>query len=182
MRYGTLFPGEPQVARYLADRGREQAALLREVEGCEEMGIRLLLPAPPTPSGRRSPQQDVGREAPAASSGKAFLAARRARYAEAQRVTEELQFWAERCRSALAGLFVKSTEELRTVCDPQTKTPKALLSLYFLVPRASVPHFRRRFRKLPPAGEGQLLLSGPWPPYNFVLPKPAAAERAGGST
>lgn len=179
MRYGTLFPGQPQVARFLADRSREQAALLQEVEGCEEMGIRLLMPVPATPSGRRSPQRGERPTSPDAPSGKAYLAARRARYAEAKRVTEEMQHWAERCRRSLSGLFIKSVDEKRTICDPQTQTPKALLSLYFLVPRAFLPTFHQRCRELLAAVPTQLLLSGPWPPYNFVLPKSATAKRAG---
>lgn len=179
MRYGTHFAGEPQIIRFLTDHGREHAALLQEVEGCEEMGIRLLLPAPAPPFVQPPPQQGEVPTAPEGPAGRAYLAARRARYAEAAKVTEEMQHWVECCRRSLSGLFVKSVDERRAVCDPQTQTPKALLSLYFLVPRACLPPFRRQFRKLHATVPAQLLLSGPWPPYNFVLPKPAAAERAG---
>jgi hypothetical protein len=43
-----------------------------------------------------------------------------------------------------------------------------LLSLYFLVPRDSVGCFRRAARGLHRNESVKLLLSGPWPPYNFV--------------
>jgi hypothetical protein len=36
------------------------------------------------------------------------------------------------------------------------------------VPRASVESFRRAARHLRPKESVKLLLSGPWPPYNFV--------------
>lgn len=176
MRYGSLFAGESQVVFFLADRAREHAALLQDVEGCEEMGIRLILPAAPPRHG--SAQRDSGAASHGDPPGKAYLAGRRALYAEEEEVAEALEFWAERCRRALAGLFVNSAAERRTVRDPQAPGPKALLSLYFLVPRSSVPQFRHRFQELPTTGPVQLLLSGPWPPYNFVLPKTAAAENA----
>jgi hypothetical protein len=36
------------------------------------------------------------------------------------------------------------------------------------VPRAAVEAFRRAARHLHPKESVKLLLSGPWPPYNFV--------------
>jgi hypothetical protein len=177
MRYGNLFAEEAGIGRYLTDRLQEHARLLQQVEGFEEMGIRLLLPSPASPASHRSPQQ-AGRNGQAGSFGKAYLADRRAHYAEANRVSEELHRRADHCREALAGLFVNSVAKRRTVRDPQTQMPKVLLSLDFLVPRAAVPRFRLRFRDLCRTGPTQLLLSGPWPPYNFVLPKPDLPEHA----
>ena len=49
---------------------------------------------------------------------------------------------------------------------PSPRLP--LLSLYFLVDRAVVESFRQAFRRLSEAESARLLLSGPWPPYNFV--------------
>jgi hypothetical protein len=46
-----------------------------------------------------------------------------------------------------------------------------MLSLYFLVPKKSIDPFRRVFRHMRRRMETtKLLLSGPWPPYSFVLP------------
>jgi hypothetical protein len=174
MRYGAIFEGESQVIRFLAERSRAHAALLREVEGREEMGFRLLLPTASTPA----PHLETGPEMQAGPSGKTYLASRRARYAEEERVSGEMGLLAERCRCALGGLFDKCTVERRTVGDPRSQTPKALLSLCFLVPRVSLPHFRRRFEELRATLPTQPRLSGPWPPYNFVLPKTAPGGQA----
>jgi hypothetical protein len=40
--------------------------------------------------------------------------------------------------------------------------------LFFLVPRPAVDSFRLAFRQLTKSESARLLLSGPWPPYNFV--------------
>jgi hypothetical protein len=47
-----------------------------------------------------------------------------------------------------------------------------LLSLYFLVPGSAVESFRQAFRHLSATEPARLLLSGPWPPYNFVTNNP----------
>jgi len=44
--------------------------------------------------------------------------------------------------------------------------------LYFLVPRPAQGAFREVARGLSAQGPGAVLLSGPWPPYNFVLAAP----------
>ena len=178
MRYGSLFEEESQVIRFLTDRSREHAALLQEVEGREEMGFRLLLPTASGPAPQRFPHLETGPETQSAPSGKTYLAGRRARYAEEERMTEEIRLLAERSRGALGGLFDKCKIERRTVTDPRSQTPNALLSLYFLVPRVSLPQFRRRFGELRLTLPTRPRLSGPWPPYNFVLPKTASTGQA----
>ena len=91
-----------------------------------------------------------------------YLTARKAHYAHQDRWTEEYRQVSERCLAQFAGLFVKSKTEA-----PSPRLP--LLSLYFLIPRPAVAAFRRAFRQLTETESARLLLSGPWPPYNFVL-------------
>ena len=83
------------------------------------------------------------------------------------RWTKEYRQAAERCRAQFAGLFVKCTTEA-----PSPRLP--LLSLYFLVPRPAVTSFRQAFRQLTETESARLLLSGPWPPYNFVTSGPSS--------
>ena len=61
----------------------------------------------------------------------------------------------------LSGLFVR-----RKVESPSREEP--LLSLYFLVPRTSVECFREATRQCLKDGPAKPVVSGPWPPYNFV--------------
>jgi hypothetical protein len=82
---------------------------------------------------------------------------------------------------ALAGLFVKSKMETTAIANRQPPIPNhqptisnhqaPMLSLYFLVPGKSIDPFRRVIRQMRSRMEStKLLLTGPWPPYNFVLP------------
>ena len=71
----------------------------------------------------------------------------------------------ERLRGALGGL-AESTETDRCV-----RADQGFSSLYFLVKRGAVESFRQAFRRIERAESARLLLSGPWPPYNFVAPK-----------
>ena len=43
-----------------------------------------------------------------------------------------------------------------------------LISLYFLTPATYADEFLRKARHIRPPSAAKLLLSGPWPPYNFV--------------
>jgi len=53
-----------------------------------------------------------------------------------------------------------------------------LLSMYFLVPRPAQGAFREAARGLSAPGPAAVLLSGPWPPYNFVLAAPPLTKAA----
>ena len=90
-----------------------------------------------------------------------YLTARKAHYASQDRWTEEYRQAAERCREQLTGLYVKCKTE-----PPSPRLP--LLSLYFLVSRPALEPFRLAFRQLTESESARLMLSGPWPPYNFV--------------
>jgi hypothetical protein len=171
MRFGNLADGELQVRRNLIERSGEYGTMLREVAGCEEMGIRLLLPSPPVSACRTDagpmPEDGAGRRENFA--GTNYLADRRLHYTEREGLARERDRLAEKCHSAFSGLCVKWKAECRTVRDPQTGQLQILLSLFFLVPRSNLPSFRRKYRKIHPDLPERVLLSGPWPPYNFVL-------------
>jgi hypothetical protein len=165
MRYGCLIAEESQVLRLLEERGQQYEALLKELEGCVEMGIRILI----AECGMRNaewrmenPQSEI-RNPESLTPGRAYLAVRKVYYEQEERFAKKINELAERCRMAFSGLFVKC----KTECSP-LRIP--ILSLYFLVPRRSVETFRQVFRYMRLKESAKLLLSGPWPPYNFVLP------------
>ncbi|MBI3077546.1 MAG: GvpL/GvpF family gas vesicle protein [Deltaproteobacteria bacterium] len=158
MRYGCVFEEEPQVVELIRVHGEEYGAVLRGLDGCVEMGVRVL---PPTGSPSRCspiPPQIRG------ASGRAYLAARAARYAREEAADRAVAAVAERLRGALDGL----AERIET--DRAVRTDRALSSLYFLVKRGAVEPFRLAFRHIERAEAARLLLSGPWPPYNFATP------------
>ena len=65
---------------------------------------------------------------------------------------------------AFAGLYGKQRTET-AARDGQT-----VLSLYFLIPRGLIGPFKDVFRRVVETAGARALLSGPWPPYNFVTP------------
>lgn len=157
MRYGCLFGEESQVVELLGVHGEEYAAALRGLDGCVEMGVRIL---PPTESSVRCPPSSSEIEG---ASGRAYLTDRAARYAREEEVARALAVVMERLGGALGGL----AERIET--DRGVKrVGRGLCSLYFLVKRGAVESFRREFRRIERAEPARLLLSGPWPPYNFV--------------
>ncbi len=170
MRYGCVLEQETQVIQLLEEHGPQYEAILQELEGCVEMGLRVLLPAASlatvSPGGLEGSREDVERHPldPAVTPecpGLAYLTARKAHYVHQDRWTQEYRQAADRCLAQFAGLFVK--------CKTEAPSPRLpLLSLYFLVPRNAVESFRQAFRHLIETESARLLLSGPWPPYNFV--------------
>ena len=175
MRYGCVVEQESQAIRLLEEHGLHYEALLQELDGCVEMGLRVLLPSGPwamvIPGGPEAGREVAGPcpPDPAAAAdrlGLTYLTARKAHYASQDRWTTEYRQAAERCREQFTGMYVKCTTE-----PPSPRLP--LLSLYFLVPRPMVESFRQAFRQLTESESARLLLSGPWPPYNFVTAGPS---------
>ncbi len=166
LRYGCVVPQETRGIELLDEYNPQYESLLQELEGCVEMGLRILLPeaSPGLSPGSReiAGPPPLAPPAPPERLGLAYLTARKAHYAHQDSWTEEYRQVSDRCLARLAGLFVKSKTEA-----PSPRLP--LLSLYFLIPRPAVAAFRRAFRQLTETESARLLLSGPWPPYNFVI-------------
>jgi hypothetical protein len=151
LRYGCLMDSEEQVVQLLEDHCREYEALLDRLRGMTEMGIRLLWPASAAlpPSLAQSP-------------GAAYLTALRNRYGSQDTPAADEVLLADRIVALLASW---STEQHREVSLSQQGR---LLSLYFLTPKSAAEEFRGKVREITTPCGVKLLLSGPWPPYNFV--------------
>jgi len=173
MRYGCRFKSVAEVRTWLRERAGQYHALLARLDGCVEMGVRALLMEA---AGLRD-DDDLRRDgaaglipAPVAASsrGAAYLAARRSHFA----ITERAERTAQTVRDALSGRFREAMVETRGT------GASAMVSLYFLVERGALGGFRAAFGRIGAAAE-TLMLTGPWPPYNFVC---GAAAGAGGNS
>lgn len=151
LRYGCVMENESAVLSLLEEHHQEYGARLARLLGMTEMGIRVLWPAragvlpgvPPSPGAR-------------------YLASLRNRYPSANALDAEEGQLADRITGWLSGCF---TEQRREV---SSSSQRRLLSLYFLTPRTGVERFRSQARSICPPSGAKLLLSGPWPPYNFA--------------
>ena len=152
LRYGCLMESRSAILRLLENHGQEYRALLGRLRGNTEMGIRILWPGRPgaLPESPLSP-------------GSRYLASLRSRYGCAGSLAPEEARLADQIAVRLAGLY---TEQQREV---SASGRGRLLSLYFLTPKTGVERFRHMVPSICPGSGAKLLLSGPWPPYNFVV-------------
>lgn len=139
LRYGCVLRDEFAIVRLLRQHRSEYRRLLAEFTGMAEMGVRVLQPGP-------------AEAAPVCSSGRQYLAALRRRLgADEDPMARHIRGW-------LSGLYARE----------QADFGGRMLSLYFLVPHAAIEAFRLRARQIPRPASQALLITGPWPPYNFV--------------
>jgi hypothetical protein len=152
VRYGCLMHSESEIIRLLEDHRQEYGALLGRLDGMNEMGIRVLCPARPGPVSRGP-----------LSPGAAYLASLRNRYGSGDSLAPEEAELADQIAALLSGCYSERRREISPANQGR------LLSLYFLMPKAGVEQFRNKVRQIRPPGGAKLLLSGPWPPYNFAV-------------
>jgi hypothetical protein len=160
LRYGALAVDRHEVAAVMEKHQAEYRSLLQTLDGLAEIGIKLLLDGSP---GRTRLDATAVLPAPPGSAeppGASYLSARKLSYRSADRMEDRDSDLVEEISASVAGLFVR-----RKVERP---SHDRLLRLYFLVPRAAVACFRRTSRQGFRNQPVKLLLSGPWPPYNFV--------------
>jgi len=170
MRYGCTFDKESQVIRFLEEAPLNFKALLVELEGCVEMGIRVLNFGC-EPGGVQygcASHQTVNADTFPSGPGRDYLNARKAHYADEELFAQKASSLLEKYEAAFDGLFVKVKAEFPSIQSFRPAKRDISLALYFLVPRGSLHSFRAVFRQLCMDESAKLLMSGPWPPYNFV--------------
>ena len=160
MRYGCLLGSAPEVRELLNRRGEYFKAVLAELEGCVEMGVRALSPA--TSRRAREPVA-VGTAGP---SGTDYLAARQRVYSATDADGDEADAAIRAIRDALAPCAVKSKADRSRMGD------RRAASICFLVRWEEVAELREAFRRFQEEADLKLLLTGPWPPYSFVAAEP----------
>jgi hypothetical protein len=162
MRYGCLFEEEAQIRRLLEQECGTYQALLEELKDCVEMGLRVLLEDEGTKEAPASSLPLCSPQLISPSSGTAYLAAQKDRYAAKDQANVVQAGIVSEILSSLSGLFLRSKQESSRV------EGRLLISFYFLVPIGVVDSFRRMSGNLHIKESEKILLSGPWLPYNFV--------------
>ncbi len=163
MRYGCCLGTINEVRTWVAKRAPELRQLLDRLEGCVEMGVRI---APSRASTTRPAAAGAALRAAARAprnAGAAYLAARRNELA----LDDSIEHAAQDARIGLRALARE--------CVMETAAPgqRPMVSLYFLVEKAKLNAWRAAFARIAAAVDAAMLLSGPWPPYNFVCGGPA---------
>lgn len=173
LRYGCVLGQESDVVELLRAQGGTYAERLRGVDGCVEMGIRVSTAERGSPDKGNCGVKRAGGQGDVycTFSGIAYLDRRKELYAERVRRAHEAAASVQRLRAALAGLFLRCKTEHCAALGPGSIFHVPLLSLHFLVKREGLPSFRAAVLRIDLTERARLLLSGPWPPYNFAVPE-----------
>ena len=148
IRYGSLLPDQEAVIEHLTEKAEHYHQTLAELNGCDEMGIRLPM-ATPEPNSHPTKKPTSGHE---------YLQSIRRKYA----ATEQAEKESAKLDLALAGLYRKRCGEAGLFANQ----PMYLIS--YLVPRSQLDAFRAKLDNLLETGTDKVIVSGPWPPYNFA--------------
>lgn len=165
MKLFTMFSSRDRAAADLRARHREIAPVLKRIRGCQEWGVRVV---------RRQMKPSSIVSGRANSSGTAFLTAKKRARDEAREGLLKAATAAERVFTTLSRLARASQRREA----PENATTPPLVEAAFLVPSAKRARFRAAVGKSASACRKagvDLVLTGPWPAYNFVQ---RSSERA----
>ncbi len=168
LRFGAYLDKEIEVVRLLERQEKRYEKLLNELFGCVEMGLRMVIRDFPRPAPAFS-EAALSTPSESGQSGQAYLNLRKTHYKVESIKAEELRSLENVCRTAFDGLYTKFKSAAVT-SESGIKATSNLVSFYFLTPKKSLGDFRKAFAGLKARLGAKLLLTGPWPPYNFVLP------------
>ncbi len=171
LRFGTLVGDEAEINRLLEKHGERYKTLLTKLDGCVEIGIRVILKNVAIKTDDGHNKASVLSPANCIGTGAAYLAHRKAHHDAEALATENNQRVIERYRLPFEGLFVGFKAETSESTPFTDQLSTLFLSLYFLVRRQSLGACRKVYEELKSRETTKMMLSGPWPPYNFVLPE-----------
>jgi hypothetical protein len=141
-RFAGSIRSDDELRAGVAERREKILAALGRVDGCVELGLRVL---------RHEPTAE-----PSASSGREYMQRRLDQVGQAQALARDVH-------GTLAALAREST------CQVVARGDLVLTSAY-LLPRAGVEQFRAAMGEAEEAfPDVTLVLTGPWPPYSFTL-------------
>lgn len=107
-------------------------------------------------------------------SGTKFMKEKFERY----KIDKEFEEEADRCITIVDGFLNRLASEKKL---EKLKTDNLLLSASYLVDKQKKDDFKKAFEELRSSQEDlKYLLSGPWPPYNFIILSHSSAGKFGG--
>ncbi len=163
MKLFTMFSTTERAVDEMRSRRRDLDPVLKRIAGCEEWGVRITRTVAPLP--RRNAKAER------ASSGAAFLAAKKQARDDAREAVQAAGALADGAFEALAAV---ARDARRRDDAPEGAVPP-LLHAAFLVPSGRRARFKSLTRRLA-AGTAKagadLTLTGPWPAYHFIQTEP----------
>ena len=166
MKLFTLFNSDDRAVEHVARQRRRIDRLVERIEGREEWGLRVTIDEL---SALRKAQAEAGQVAGRGSPGAAFLLRKKKEQDAARELLDNAR---NRADALFEELSRKADEARRRPPPPGEIGKRVLLDAAFLLRRGKIKAFqaavRAQAKKLAAHGY-QLTLTGPWPPYNFVV-------------
>jgi hypothetical protein len=162
MKLFTMFSSPSRAQADLESRQREVEAVLKRIRGCREWGVRVT-----RADADRAARPAVGAHA----SGTAFLTAKKQARDQARASIERAAEAAETTFASLARLARESHRQQA----PANATTPPLVDAAFLVTENAQARFKaaaKRAARICRDADAALVLTGPWPAYNFVQTVP----------
>jgi hypothetical protein len=167
MKLFTLFRSEARALQFVDRDRRRLLRVLERVEGCAEYGVRLLWDQA---KAKARAEAQVHRAGAGAKGGAGFLA----RKSQLRQVASALD---EGARTAAAALFeeleaLAESARRRAEVEGLAEGSRLLMDGVFLVKESRGARFGARLKSAARALEREgysLSVSGPWPPYHFVV-------------
>jgi len=167
MKMFTMFSTFEKAVANIQVRRRAIDEVITRVAGCEEWGVRVSR----LPAGAAAPREARGAHSTPSRSGTAFLTARKA---ARDQVVSSRQRSQEAAVSAVAALrrLARDVRRRDSTTEPGSNPP--LVEAAFLVATPARTRFKSAARRQAvecAAAGAALVLTGPWPAYNFVVPE-----------
>lgn len=170
MKLFTLFTSDESAREHVRQRAGEVEAVVRQIAGCVELGVRAQ--ARPIPA----PRADEPRPA----SGAEFLRRKKERRDAVHTAAARGRVAADDAFTRLATLA--RAHRKKAVPAEATRT---FLDGVLLVPASEQARVEREVQALDEElreSGVELTLTGPWPPYHFLSPDLGAGEKPGAET
>lgn len=167
-RFKTFLDDPKDVTAMLEQNSDNYTKLLSRLEGMVEMGIRLVK-AKPVDVNAPQPDSEFSGVSDVKNPGMSYLKKRWALYSSESWVQDQKREFSEKCSKEFDGLFANFKSEASRLPEVQNNKNLILISLHFLVKKDLIQEFRVNFRRFKCLLKGKMLLTGPWPPYNFVV-------------
>ncbi|GAA1438866.1 GvpL/GvpF family gas vesicle protein [Nocardiopsis tropica] len=169
LRLATVYRGDGRVRQVLREEHASFDAVLRRLEGCVELGVKVY-----AETGARSPGDAPQSEAapPGESPGKAYLRRRRQQRESRDDAWQRAARLCEEADEAL-GALSRAREHHRPQDSALSEAPgENVMNTAYLVEDARVEAFLDTVRELDSRASAgtRVEVSGPWAPYSFASP------------
>jgi hypothetical protein len=165
MKMFTLFTSDERALAHVAGERRRLSALVKRLSGRQEWGLRVSLDAQ---AAREAARQTAATSTRGLRGGTQFLMARKVVHSESRRLAADARREAERLFERLTARASESRRRPATAGDGREPL---LLDAAFLVTTARGAAFQALVGREADALRSRgcrVVLTGPWPPYNFL--------------